>query len=356
MNKSIIHTAGFRILSPLLMGVITYLLVLLSFDRLDNILLNFDLTEFTFCLIVSFLLLEFLHLCLISRFAKDDPGKLKRSKILLQSGLIFIGGLVLLAVILYGYFSLILKYLNFTSFSAEFYILLIIFSLASVSYLLFCTSLLLLNARNEKALLIEKEKEKYIEQALGQLKRDIHPALFFKTLEEILILVPEEKNIADQLLGKLSTLYRHILSQRSEPWISLKKELDQVEIFITLYRHWSKGNISLEGKKLTTSYYLLPGTLRMLISELLPLSILSPAHHFHISYKIDPQKLSLDLSFYEKISKEAEVEACFDSFIQHYTGFSSKSVEIEKKHHSYSLTIPLLELEGTSPAYQFTPS
>ena len=255
--------------------------------------------------------------------------------------------LLLLAIILYSYFRIIWSYQNFSSFAEEFYILHIIFSLGSIAYLLFCASLLLLNARNEEELLREKEKEQEVERALGQLTRDIHPALFFKTLEEILSLVPEHKSRAEALIGQLSTLYRGILAHRTEPWIRAQSEIEQLQTLINIYRHWANGEITLQGEPIPFTFFLIPGSLRMLLSELLPLAIFSKGHPFRLSYQQKEALLTFDFLFFERIGKELEVQRCFERFEQSYEAISSMEVQWEKGQHIYHLSIPLLLLEDS---------
>jgi two-component system LytT family sensor kinase len=88
---------------------------------------------------------------------------------------------------------------------------------------------------HQKAVIASRLNNQLIESQLQTLKMQINPHFLFNTLNVISVLVMKsEKQQATQMINRLSSFFRNSLDDKAQQWISLKKELDNVEQYLAI--------------------------------------------------------------------------------------------------------------------------
>ena len=152
-DKIFLHNILFRIFTPPVFGALIYILILLIFDSLDQLINNFFSNEVLLIIILTYVL----FLCMrqvIVILEKKCPIETKiRNRILIQ---LFINGLLSIVIttgIISFYF---IFFLGYSSFSEELIIFNLVFLITSIFYNMLYFSIFFLFQKNE--MVIEKER------------------------------------------------------------------------------------------------------------------------------------------------------------------------------------------------------
>jgi LytS/YehU family sensor histidine kinase len=125
--------------------------------------------------------------------------------------------------------------------SAFFFATLIYVSVTSL--LKFIKDWLKLQDLNLKIAKVEQQK---LEAELKTLKGQLNPHFLFNSLNNIYSLSLIKSDNVPDLILKLSDLMRHIIYESGENFISLEKELDFVDNFITLQKIRTPSNVQIK--------------------------------------------------------------------------------------------------------------
>jgi len=84
-----------------------------------------------------------------------------------------------------------------------------------------------------KAQLLEKEKAMVMYESL---KQQLNPHFLFNSLTSLSGLIETDQQVAGEFLEQMSSIYRYILKNSSNETVSLKDEIDFVQLYITLQK------------------------------------------------------------------------------------------------------------------------
>lgn len=114
------------------------------------------------------------------------------------------------------------------------------------------------------------EMEQHTIQAqLDALKLQLDPHFLFNNLSIVTALVEDQPAVAISYIGKLSSIYRYMLTNRTQNVIPLKEELDFIKSYLYLYqiRYGNGIDVQIEEMKDDTQSCLPPLTLQLLIEN-----------------------------------------------------------------------------------------
>lgn len=129
-------------------------------------------------------------------------------------------------------------------------------------------------------------KEELAIARLQALKMQLHPHFLFNTLNTISVLIREDPDAAERMLGLLSDLLRWTLQLMTSNEISLREEIQ----FIELYLQIEKARF---GDRLSISMDLEEGTLNSFVPTLILQPIIENAMNHGIAKRRDSGKLQI---------------------------------------------------------------
>ena len=338
MRKLFIHQPLFRLLSPVISGIIIYLLVLLLNNNVEQIQEQFFNEELYFCIALSYLIQEFSRglLVLFKRFLSD---KLSVINILLQIIVSMILCLVISTIAINLYFKYLL---NFSVTSEEIFVFDIIFCVVTFIYITLYISHQYLFKINSEKLHKEELIKKNIEHDFKQFKREINPNLLFDSFESLLILIKKNKENSDDFIDHLASIYRYILSGQEKELINFKDEIKVVKELIQLFNYLPYKNVTILNN-CTNPFLIVPGSLLFIIEQIVRTSIISSESIFQI--KLIETIDSLEISYLknDKITTQFNLDK-IKEIVSSYTIYCSTKIKVLELEKSRKIIIPKLKL------------
>lgn len=348
MNNYFYNSTLFRLTSPVLFGLLTYLMVLMFFDSLDMILDNFFSREVLFIIGLTLLFFEANRLIIILSSKLFPIERNLKIRIIVQSFCSFLCTLIIVSITLYYYFIYVE---GFSTIQTELITFNGIYLMISIFYNLFFFSLVLVHKKNEVKVQQEQIQRENLEMELGSFKYMVNPNFLFQALEVIISELYHDKKSADDQINNLSKIYRYTLDNKHNDLISLKDELislDPVfEIFQSKYHHNLIIEINVDKSKYGMN--LIPGTLKQILEYALSESIISESLPLKISIEIKKNnQLSIQYPLNSKIVTQS---ITYNSLVQMFKAYGYYSDEFAEKDYFNAengvrkFTIPLLKIE-----------
>ena len=341
MKQSFIHNPVFRLLSPLVAGILAYLLILLFSNAVQDIAEEYVAEEFYVCLLLAFIIQETIRYIIKIRTHTDIRDN-EITHLLLELLAAVIICILLVCLVLNLYFKFVLGYLpngqELMTFNAIYIFIPILYSLIYGSHKY-------LYAINKEKLDIELAKKKAVQLDFHNFKKEINPNLLFESFETLIIKNYDNKIEADDLIDHLSIVYRYILSEKDNELTSLDKEIKIGASLIALLNlsetrdiHFKHNDINQEQNKLVV----IPGALLTVLQNISE-TFINSGRPINIQSAINQNTLSLKFDGIKKIEKSFNIKN-FDNLQFSYSHFTEKTIAIIKKDHSYEVQLPILEL------------
>ncbi|MCB0805206.1 MAG: histidine kinase [Bacteroidales bacterium] len=281
----------FRIASPLLFGAVIYVLVLLFFGSVDMLSENFFSREILFVIILTTFFLESQRLVIVILNRTNAFGNSLQTRILLQFGISVLITVLVVSLILYGYFTYIE---GFSTIQTELITFNAIYLVAAAFYHLYFISVMFLHIRNDEKIKEELRIRKNLGLELQSFKNQVNPTFLFTALEVILNELHRDKKHADILVGHLAGIYRYTLDHQKSDLIPLQQEIGHLADIHEVLR--SKYG---DGLKLTVStpkndeLQVVPGTLQILLEEAIMSNMISRQLPMHFSIEENNKTLKV---------------------------------------------------------------
>jgi len=338
MSKLFIHTPVFRFLSPFFSGIIAYLLILLINNNIVQLQEEFLSQELYVCIALAFIVHELSRLQLwlfkfIPRFFGTAFMLLIHITIAILISATIIG-LLIISYYLYasGYAPLTEELQTFIS----------IYCSIPIAYVLLNLSHQYLNKINTQKLENELLIKENIAEDFKQFKREINPSLLFESFEVLLVLIKEDKNLVDDYIDNLATIYRYILASKKNQLVAVHEELAIVDELIKLYNHLPYRKIKIDVKE-DFEFLIVPGTLLYIIEQIIKTTI--------VSTKVDLEILleRQDHNFTLMYSKEDKITDTFtyrniEDLDKVYSIYSTESIAVLEEKNQRVISIPTLNI------------
>lgn len=336
MNKLFIHNSLFRLFSPVFSGVIVYLLILLINNDVEQLQEQFLGEELYVCIGLSFLIQEFSRGLLV--LFKRLPSTLNPLfEILMQ----IVSSILLCAVLVTLSISLYYNYvLGFSPSSTELWLFNSIFCCVSIIYVLLYISHQYLYKINTKKLNNEYVRKQLIEDDFVQFKRGINPTLLFECLEAIIVLIRNKSDEVDGLIDHMAMVYRYILSKKSKQLVLIDEELNTLDELVQLFNYLPFRNVVID-KKINSSFLMIPGSLLILIENIVRTTIDTSAFILRIDIVEKDEFLMISYIKNDKIISDFNTSGLMD-IKRRYAIYSEENVLIENSHDKRIISIPKL--------------
>ena len=345
MVKNIINNSVFRIFTPIFFGVTMYILILLIFDRVQQLSENFFLIEAILCVTITYLLFESMRFYILLVDKKCPSNCSMSYRIFIQGGGCIIISLFVTSVIINFYYS---KLIGFSSYRAELVVFNTIFLLASILYNMIYFSFFYLNSINVTQLDQENILRKNVEIELDTYKNKINPEFLYHSLETLISLTKRNVEEADKFILKLSDVYRNILSNKKSELSSIIDELKISHTLIEIFNYKLNNNLQfkVENEIENGKHHLVSGTLVVIIEDIINKSIISNIQPLEINCRTENNVLKIYHPIQNKLiqvfSKTTEIKQLKNAYLY----YGKKSISIHEENNVRTYNIPIFEMEN----------
>lgn len=305
-NNYYYNSFAFRLASPLLIGVVVYMLVLLFFDSIDELSTNFFSREVLFVIVLTFVFLELNRLIIVFFNWIYPISKNIQVRIILQLSISVIFSISIISFSLNFYF---INFEGFTTITTELVTFNIIYFIVVIFYNLYYFSIVFLNKRNEDKIKEESTKKATLELEMETFKNQVNPEFLFQSLEIIISELHRNKKRADELVNNLALVYRTTLENKDSDLIPLVKEVESLVPIIKIFK--SKYGDGLEYKidcNSKNNKFIIPGSLQILFENAIFQNIISDSLHLKFSVEASDDKLVIKHSLNKRLRKNRKLE------------------------------------------------
>lgn len=270
-KNSLLHQPLFRILVPPFYALILYILILLLFSSIEQLKTNFFSIEYLLTILLTYLSLEVMRILTLYTERKIRSQNIqKRLSIHLITNIL--ATTLITTLIVSFYFS---KLVGFLSYQTELIIFNILFLITAVLYTFTYFSIFLMNHTNQMLLEKEKQEKEKLQNELENYKSHLSPELLNKSMEYLIGIGHQNKELADDFIHNLSDFYRFTLKKRRDEIIPLNEELAVTEKLMWIMKIVYERNISWETDFSNEEGYIVPNTLTALMQQCIYATIIN---------------------------------------------------------------------------------
>lgn len=304
---NILNNIKFRLITPLVYGIINYLLVLLIFDNLNDLVENEIDQELIFTLLISYFVFEVLRI--INYFFNKKINEFNNYAVTIVFQIVISLLLTNLIVFLFIHFYFI-YIIGFSQYTSELYVFGILFSISALLYNLLYFSFYYQKQEQELQTNHTLELSKNAKLKLAALKDESDAYLFFESMKASISYLQSKYEKADEIAEKLSKNYRYKLSNKHNERINLNQELETAKNLLKLLQIISHNNIKYTIENLSSkSNFIINGLLIKIINLIYKYSIISIDNKLDINIEIFDNSISI------KSSKCPNFDVCFKEII-----------------------------------------
>lgn len=338
MKKFFLRRPFFRLLTPLIVGSVAYMLILLFNNNVAQLQEAFLGAELYFSLALALLIQEVILQCL---------RPLLRMRFHVHLGW-RVGGFSLLAllvsILLVGlavnlYYT---KVLGYQPASSELMLFCGVFGLLAGLQISLYVSHQLLFINNEEQVREERQLKAGIIADFHHFKRGINPDLLLESLETLIVYLHQNKDLADDVLDHLSVVYRYVLAARKKELVPLAEELRVLEELIALLSHLPYRRINWQPIS-EVEGYVVPGTFLALVEAVIRSSIVITEKELPITFQQDKDGYYLRYPCLERIQRPLSTEQ-LQPIIDRYAIFSEQKVSMQEAEGFKTIFLPYIVL------------
>lgn len=180
------------------------------------------------------------------------------------------------------------------------------------------------------------------------LKDQLNPHFLFNSLNVLSNLVYESADRSAEFIQQLSKIYRYVLDVQQEQLVSLKRELDFAEHYLSLQKIRFEGSLEyFIDIQASQSFQLPPLSLQLLLENAIKHNIASMDKPLRIMIQQEGPNLIVRNVLQPKITKEEGVKGIgLDNIIKRYELLSDVKPIILQTQTEFIVKLPLLKLNG----------
>lgn len=345
MRKNIIDTLLFRIFVPIPYGALVYLLLLMINNNLLIINETFISAELFFCIALAYISLEANRIVLKTVFKKNKGSILEN---LMQLGVNAIITLIVIYYSLMAYFVGFLGYESLSGFATEVKSFAVFFGVTSLLYNMLSISYNLLNKRNEQLFDDEETLKEQVQFELESYQAQINPDLLFESLESAITLIREDVDKAEDFIDNLALAYRYILQNQNNESATIDMEMEAANNLLVLHNVKHGGLIKLENTIKGEMGNIIPGSIPLLIDEIIKSSIISKARPLEIILAKEDNYLTLSYKLNERLKQNNRELLTFERLHTAYSFYTDQPLVKVLAYGDAFYKIPLLDVSSVA--------
>lgn len=300
---------------------------------------SFFSAELFFCIGLSYLTLEVNRLTLITIFKKK---RLAGLAILVQLAANATITIIVVYFSLMLYFVVFLGYESLAGFQTEVKSFALFFGITSLLYNMLSTSYNLLNLRNEQLFEDEETLRQQVQFELENYQAEVNPELLFESLESAITLIHQDVDLAEDYIDQLALVYRYMLSNRNNDSVAIINEIAAAENLISLHNIRHDNLIKLNSKIASSEINIIPGSLPLLVEEIIKSNIISNSRPLEIVLAMEDNYLTLSHKLNERLIKNTHELLTFKRLQDAYAYFTDQPLIKVQAYGDAFYKIPIL--------------
>lgn len=216
---------------------------------------------------------------------------------------------------------------------------------------------LFLNCVNAIVYFMEKLKRAQVEAAelkqqsteakFEALRNQINPHFLFNSFNVLSSLIYKDVDKSAKFIDQLSSVYRYLLSSQNKKLVLLEEEITFIDAYLYLlhirFGESLQVNISIEEEK--KKLFIAPSSLQLLVENAIKHNVLSRKEILRLSIATIGNQLIVTNNLQEKLDKEESTQVGLKNIKSRYMFLTSDPVEVIRTEDSFTVKLPLLEVE-----------
>lgn len=348
MKKVFIHSPIFRILTPPVYGVLVYLIILLVNNNAGQLFTLISNQEMYVSMALSLISFESMRLTLVLM----ERLRISEKRRVILQGLATTA--VSVTIVLFAIGQYYKWEIGFAISLREQIQFGLIFLLTAVLYNALYMGNRYILYENTQLLEQERKLRENLEAEFSSFRREINPNLLYDSLEDLILCMHTQSDVAEELIDSLAAIYRYQLVNRQREFVSLQEELQAVKHLLRLvgarhpgYITWSDSvddpdNLQvMQGSLLTTIDTIVRNTLISAQSPLVLTLSLEEDDYLVLSHGLN-----------DKLLLHPESQAAFQQLQRSYSIYSDRPfIQVKAGRENY-VKFPLVTVSqsATVPA------
>jgi Histidine kinase len=341
MKRLFIHNPFFRLVAPLVLGVIVYLLILIVRNNLEDISQIFSNEELYVSIALAYLSFESLRLSIVT--LKKFNFHFIQNQIVLTTTVSLVISLTCITLALTAYYHLVV---GFDIGMGELLIFWATYGFTALLYCLLYFSNEYLYLENTQLLEQENKLKEKMELDFMTFRNEINPDLLYESLETLLTSIHQRSEEAEEQIDLLADVYRYQLVNRKKELIDWSQELKALESLCALlnFKHGHQIVIKHETKGLD-HFHVVPGSFLIAFDTIVRNTLISKDSQLEVAIYVEGDDyLVMQHTLNDKLILHQESLENFARLQRSYSFFSDHPfVQVKADRENY-IKFPLIKI------------
>jgi hypothetical protein len=343
MKKYFIHHPVFRIVAPVVYGLIVYLMILLISNTVGQVSVIFSTKEVYVCIGLTYLTFETIRLILVllARYYAGQSQAIQLSVQLATTTLISVG-FVMISLSIYFHYIV-----GFSMTDTQFLIFMLIYIITAWLYNLLYLSDYYLQKENTLKLQAEMQQKEILEMEMLEFQHDINPDLLYESMENLIGIMYRDVDKAEDYIDSLASAYRYVLTNRHHELITIEEEVEAGKNVIKLLNEKYFGQLRLEtnldSQELQSK--LIPGSIPLLLESLVRNSIVTRFEPFVITCYREDDYLVIQSKLNDRLMIYPGSDLAFTRLQKSYSLYTDLPLIKVKAYQENYIKLPILQVE-----------
>ncbi|HEY9007191.1 MAG TPA: histidine kinase [Ohtaekwangia sp.] len=343
MKRYFINHPVFRMVAPVVYGVLIYLLVLLINNAVAQVEAIFNSQEVYIFIALTALTFESCRLIILMmrKYEQEHPVRFILPLQIVTSACISVG-LVMLCLTLY--FAYVV---GFSMSNTQTILFVAIFTVTALLYNVLYLSHYYLQKENTLKLQSEMQQREILEMEMTEFQQDINPDLLYGSLENLIGIMYRDIDKAEDYIDSLASAYRYVLTNRHQEIVPLAAETEAAKNLIRILNEKYFGQLkfeyTLEGA--SDDARLIPGSLPIVLESIIRNSIITRFEPFIINCYLEDDYLVVQSKLNDRLIAYTGSKVAFARLQKSYSLYSDRPLIQVKAYQDSYIKIPVLKVE-----------
>lgn len=270
MKRIFIHNPFFRIFAPPVFGLLVYLIILLINNTVEQLGTLVSNQEVYVSMILSLISFESMRLTIVLLQRKSFSI---RNKAIFEIVITMAVSVIMVLIAITQYYKWVI---GFDISPRELLLFGVIYGLTALLYNALYIGNQYLHQENTMRIEQEQKLRESLESEFMSFRQEINPDLLYDSLEELILSLHKNADVAEELIDSLAALYRYQLIHRQKEFVSLSEEIQAIGHLLRLANQKHHNNIQWKNHVTgTEQIQLMPGALITAIDSILRNTLIS---------------------------------------------------------------------------------
>ena len=176
------------------------------------------------------------------------------------------------------------------------------------------------------------------------LKAQVNPHFLFNSLNLLYSLNAIDSEKAQKFILSLARLYNYIMRQHEHQRVSLKEELEQLNLYIDVLkmRYWEQFDVEVRGNENISDQEIVPASLQMLMENVTKHNVIQTDRPMKVVLEIFPDKVIMTNPIRPKIKDHVSKSGIGLRYLKRAYGDLSEEFGYSDDGKEFRVTVPLL--------------